>query len=84
MPRRFQSEADRPGALHVQPAAVIADYAAGPQPIGLFFAASQRRAKFHIEVGARRDRFLDRLARYPKTPARLAKPYGVKGWVIED
>ena len=61
-----------------------ADYVAGPRPIGLCIAASERRAKFHIEESARGDRFLDRLTRHPKTPVRLAKPYGVKGWVVED
>jgi hypothetical protein len=54
-----------------------------PQRIGFCFEANGRRAKFLVEEGSRGDRLLDLLARHPKTPARPARPYGVKGWLVE-
>jgi hypothetical protein len=54
-----------------------------PQRIGLCIWAAERRAKFLIDEGERGDRLLDLLARHPKTPARPARPYGVKGWLLE-
>lgn len=54
-----------------------------PQRIGLCIWAADRRAKFLIDEGARGDRLLDLLASRPKTPARPARPYGVRGWLVE-
>jgi len=54
-----------------------------PQRIGLCFAADGRRAKFLIGEGDRADRLLDLVARHPKTPARKARPYGTKAWLVE-
>ena len=54
-----------------------------PQRIGFCFWAAERRAKFLIDEGQRGDALLDLLARHPKTPARLARPYGPRGWLVE-
>jgi hypothetical protein len=54
-----------------------------PFPVGFCFQASDRRAKFLVDAGQLGDELLDRLARNPKTPARPAKPYGLKGWLVE-
>jgi hypothetical protein len=59
------------------------EYMAGPQSVGHCFAADGRKAKFLVDQGARGDALLDLLARHPKTPARPARPYGVKGWLVE-
>ena len=57
--------------------------AARPQRIGFCFWAAERRAKFLVDKGPRGDALLDLLARHPKTPARPARPYGIKGWLVE-
>jgi hypothetical protein len=42
-----------------------------------------RRAKFLVDAGNDGDALLDRLARNPKAQARPARPYGLKGWLVE-
>ena len=54
-----------------------------PQPVGFCFAADGRRAKFLVNEGQWGDALLDLLARNPKAPARVARPYGVRGWLVE-
>lgn len=45
-----------------------------PQRIGFCFEANGRRARFLVNQGPRGDLLLDRLTRYPETPARPARP----------
>jgi hypothetical protein len=54
-----------------------------PQPVGFCFRASGRRARFLVDKGKGGDALLDLLTRYPETPARPARPYGVRGWLVE-
>jgi len=54
-----------------------------PQPIGHCYQADGRRARFLIDKGPGGDALLDLLARYPEAPARLAQPYGPKGYLVE-
>jgi hypothetical protein len=58
-------------------------YLAGPQPVGYCFQADGRRARFLIDEGPGGDALLDALARYPEAPARPARPYGPRGWLVE-
>lgn len=55
------------------------DYMYGPQPVAYCFQAGDRTAKFLVDKGSIGDAFLDRLAK-----VRLARPYGVNGWVVES
>ena len=57
--------------------------ALGPASVGLCFQADGRRAKFLVDEGSLGDSLLELLSKHPEAPARLAKPYGVKGWLVE-
>jgi len=59
------------------------EYMAGPQPVGLCFAADGRSAKFILDQSFEGKQLLDLLSNYPEAPARLARPYGLTGWVVE-
>jgi hypothetical protein len=54
-----------------------------PRPVGFCFQADGRRARFLVNEGQWGDALLDLLARNPKAPARVARPYGVRGWLVE-
>jgi hypothetical protein len=54
-----------------------------PQPVGHCFQADGRQARFLVNEGQWGDALLDLLARNPKAPARVARPYGVRGWLVE-
>jgi hypothetical protein len=54
-----------------------------PRRIGLCFPADGRRARFLIDQGKDGDALLHLLASRPRTPARRAKPHGIKGWLVE-
>jgi hypothetical protein len=60
-----------------------ARYPLRPWPVGHCFQADGRQARFLVNVGSRGDALLDLLARHPKTPARPARPYGTRGWLVE-
>ena len=57
--------------------------ARGPASVGFCFQADGRRARFLIDEGALGDSLLELLSKYPEAPARLAKPYGSRGWLVE-
>ena len=59
------------------------NYLEGPKSVGLCIAADGRRAKFLINSGRLGDDLLDKLAKHPATPSRPARPYGVRGWLVE-
>lgn len=59
------------------------EFMAGPQPVAHCFQADGRQARFLVDEGPQGDALLDLLASRPRTPARLARPYGVKGWLVE-
>jgi hypothetical protein len=61
----------------------LREFLAAPQPVGHCFQADGRRARFLVDKGSDGDALLDLLASPPRTPARLAKPYGVRGWLVE-
>jgi hypothetical protein len=54
-----------------------------PQPVGFCFQADGRQARFLVNEGQWGDALLDLLARNPKAQARLARPYGPRGWLVE-
>jgi hypothetical protein len=55
-----------------------------PRRVGMCFEADGRRARFLVDRNKHGDALLDLLARYPKTPARPVRPYGPKGWLLEE
>jgi hypothetical protein len=58
----------------------------GPTPpfsVGHCFLADGRQARFLVNEGQWGDALLDLLASRPRTPARPAKPYGTRGWLVE-
>jgi hypothetical protein len=61
----------------------LREYMAGPQPVGLCFQASARAARFLVNEGPLGDALLDLPASRPRTPVRLAQPYGPRGWLVE-
>jgi hypothetical protein len=61
-----------------------AEYMRGPQRVGLCFQADGRTAKFILERSFEAEKLLDLLSKYPNAPARLARPYGLNGWVVEE
>ena len=65
----------RPGSLR--------EFLATPQPVGHCYQADGRQARFLVDEGPQGDALLDLLASRPRTPARPARPYGVKGWLVE-
>jgi hypothetical protein len=60
------------------------EYMKGPQSVGLCFAADGRTAKFILDKSYEGERLLDLLTKHTNTPARLARPYGSTGWVVEE
>ena len=56
----------------------------GPQPVGFCFAADGRTAKFILDQSSESEKLLDLLSKYPNAPSRLARPYGLTGWVVEE
>ena len=60
------------------------EYMRGPQPVGLCFAADGRTAKFLVDKSYAGERLLDLLTKHPNAPSRLARPYGLTGWVVEE
>jgi hypothetical protein len=52
--------------------------------VGLCFAADGRTAKFILDKSYEGERLLDLLTKHTNTPARLARPYGSTGWVVEE
>jgi hypothetical protein len=69
--------------LYWESQASQAGYMMGPQPVGHCFQADGRRAKFLIDPGEDGDALLGLLARHPEAPARLARPYGIRGYLVE-
>jgi hypothetical protein len=61
----------------------LREFLAAAQPVGHCYQANGRQARFLVDKGPDGDAMLDLLASRPKTPARPAKPYGVKGWLVE-
>lgn len=61
----------------------LREFLATPQPVGHCYQADGRQARFLVDKGSDGDALLDLLARHPKTPARLARPYGPSGWLVE-
>ena len=58
----------------------------GPAPaqsVGFCFSGEERRAKFHVKAGSLGDEFLDFLEK-SRTAVRLAKPYGIRGYIVEE
>ena len=58
----------------------------GPQParsVGFCYSGGERRARFHVDQGSLGDSFLDYLEN-ARTAVRLAKPYGIRGYVVEE
>ena len=55
-----------------------------PGSVGHCFQADGRRARFLVDKSFAGEKLLDLLAKYPHAPSRLAKPYGMNGWVVED
>jgi hypothetical protein len=66
-----------------RPQANLVEHMAGPQSVGHCFEADGRRARFLVNEGPPGDALLDLLARQPKAQARPARPYGVRGWLVE-
>ena len=60
------------------------EYMRGPQPVGFCFAADRRTAKFILDKSSEGEKLLDLLSKYPNAPSRLARPYGLTGWVVEE
>ena len=60
-----------------------AAYLWGPQPVGFCFQADGRQARFLVNEGQWGDALLDLLASRPRTPARPARAYGIKGWLVQ-
>jgi hypothetical protein len=54
-----------------------------PRRVGICFQAADRSARFLVDAGKDGDALLDLLASRPLTPARPARPYGVRGWLVE-
>ena len=61
----------------------LREFMSPPQSVGYCYQADGRRARFLVDKGPNGDALLDALARHPKTPTRLARLYGPKGWVVE-
>ena len=55
-----------------------------PHPVGLCFKADGRIARFLVEQSPYGDEVLAMLGKYPEAPTRLARPYGLNGWVVEE
>ena len=60
------------------------DFMRGPEPVGLCFATDGRSAKFLLDKSVDADKLLDLLTKYPEAPSRLARPYGLVEWVVEE
>jgi hypothetical protein len=54
-----------------------------PRRVGICFQAADRSARFLVDAGKDGDALLALLASRPRTPARLARPYGTRGWLVE-
>ena len=58
-------------------------YENAPRTVGFCFKAEPRRARFYVTPGTFGDSLLDFLE--PRRgQSQLAKPYGLKGWLIEE
>ena len=56
----------------------------GPQSVRFCFAADGRTAKFILDKSFEGEKLLDLLSKHPKAPSRLARPYCLTGWVVEE
>jgi hypothetical protein len=58
------------------------EYMAGPQPVGLCIKADGRTDKFILDQSIEGEKLLDLLSKHPNAPSRLARPYGLTGWLV--
>ena len=58
-------------------------YPQDPRKVGFCFSGEERRAKFRVDEGSTGDAFLDFLES-ARTGVRLARPYGIRGYVVEE
>ena len=61
----------------------LVEFMRGPEEVAHCFAADGRTARFLVDESPRGEALLDLLARNPKAQARPARPWGVKGWLVE-
>lgn len=55
-----------------------------PTSVGICIKAGGRRAKFYIDDKPLGTKFLDLLGKAPDRPVRLARPWGLNGWLVRE
>ena len=55
-----------------------------PESVGLCFKADGRVARFLVDKSRYGDELLAILGKYPEAPSRLARPYGLASWLVQE